>query len=370
MPREPAAPRRVLVVSLRFLGDLLISTLIADGVKRRWPDCQVDYLVYEGMEGVLQGNTCVDRVLTLPPRAKPQLRLAMVRQVWRRYDLALTTHSGDYPHLVLWAAAPERVGALPLRAAHAWWKRWLAPRSVAEMPGAPIAALCARIAEAAGVQGLLQMRPPQAAMLWAPVQALQETGQPYAVLNPSPRWTYKRWHAAGWRALVAQLQAAGLAVVVTGSQAAEEQAYLDSLFEGCTGLLRADASVDFAQAGSVIASARLFVGPDTFTTHLAASCGVPTVTLFGPTDPRIWGPISQALAGEGAVVQGFVAAERVQRRANVWLLQNPEPACMPCQQEGCERHRQSHSRCLDELPTSQVLAVVETILQSQALRPA
>jgi len=64
-----AAPRRVLIVSLRYLGDLLISTLMADGVKQRWPGCTVDYLVYEGMEGVLQGNGCVDGVLTLPPRA-------------------------------------------------------------------------------------------------------------------------------------------------------------------------------------------------------------------------------------------------------------------------------------------------------------
>ena len=42
------------------------------------------------------------------------------------------------------------------------------------------------------------------------------------------------------------------------------------------------------------------------------------------------------------------AAGTIQRRGNVWLVQNPLP-CLPCQNEGCERHLTSFSRCLDEL---------------------
>ncbi len=34
----------------------------------------------------------------------------------------------------------------------------------------------------------------------------------------------------------------------------------------------------------------LFVGSDSVVTHLAAATGTPTIALFGPTDPRIWGP--------------------------------------------------------------------------------
>jgi heptosyltransferase-3 len=48
----------------------------------------------------------------------------------------------------------------------------------------------------------------------------------------------------------------------------------------------------------------------------------------------------------------------VQRRGNVWLVQNPLP-CMPCQLEGCERRLDSYSACLDELPSQRVIAAVE-----------
>jgi ADP-heptose:LPS heptosyltransferase len=42
-----------------------------------------------------------------------------------------------------------------------------------------------------------------------------------------------------------------------------------------------------------ISRARLFIGNDSGLTHLAAYIGCPTIALFGPTDPRIWGPIGR-----------------------------------------------------------------------------
>jgi heptosyltransferase-3 len=57
------------------------------------------------------------------------------------------------------------------------------------------------------------------------------------------------------------------------------------------------------------------------------------------------------------------AAGTIQRRGNVWLVQNPLP-CLPCQNEGCERHILSFSRCLDELPPAQVLRAVDAALAS------
>jgi ADP-heptose:LPS heptosyltransferase len=42
-----------------------------------------------------------------------------------------------------------------------------------------------------------------------------------------------------------------------------------------------------------ISSCRAFVGNDSGITHLAAYVGCPTVALFGPTDPRTWGPVGR-----------------------------------------------------------------------------
>jgi heptosyltransferase-3 len=51
----------------------------------------------------------------------------------------------------------------------------------------------------------------------------------------------------------------------------------------------------------------------------------------------------------------------IQRRGNVWLVQNALP-CTPCQLEGCERRLDSYSQCLDELSPEQVIAALDQAL--------
>ncbi|MBI3734040.1 MAG: glycosyltransferase family 9 protein [Chloroflexi bacterium] len=49
-------------------------------------------------------------------------------------------------------------------------------------------------------------------------------------------------------------------------------------------------SPDLATLAAIIARCHLYIGSDSGITHLAAALGVPTVALFGPTDPLVWGP--------------------------------------------------------------------------------
>jgi heptosyltransferase-3 len=127
--------------------------------------------------------------------------------------------------------------------------------------------------------------------------------------------------------------------------------------------VRCDGKLTWPDLTALLAGARLFVGPDTSVTHLAAATGCPTIALFGPTDPQLWGPVP----AEG-LDPVWEASGTIQRRKNVWLVQHPLP-CLPCQHEGCERHIVSFSRCLDELQPAQVLRAVDAALSSMPLPP-
>jgi ADP-heptose:LPS heptosyltransferase len=41
---------------------------------------------------------------------------------------------------------------------------------------------------------------------------------------------------------------------------------------------------------ALLSLCELYIGSDSGVSHLAAATGIPAITVFGPTDPRVWAP--------------------------------------------------------------------------------
>ncbi len=350
----PARPK-VLVITLRRLGDVLLTTALIRTLRRGYPTACIDMLVFAGTEGILAGNPDIDRIETIAPRARVGEQLALLRRIARHYDLAVATHTGDRPTMLAFAAASWRAGLVPAEGGGGWWKRRAMHVAVPADPGSHRVDELMRLATALGLA-------PQAEVV-CPGAAASERPLPrgrYAVLHANPMFRYRRWTDQGWHALARNLAKRGLTVIATGGPDPQESAYLDALWNGAgTPVERLDGCLDWPQLTALLRGAAVYVGADTSVTHLAAAAGCPTVALFGPTDPRLWGPWPA-----GGLGQSWRATGSIQRRGNVWLVQHTLP-CSPCQREGCERRLDSPSACLDELGLAEVLAAVD-----QALAPA
>ena len=348
---------RILVVALRRLGDVLLTTPLIRSLRRAWPDATIEVLVFADTAGILHGNPDIDRVIAMPARPTLRQSLASALGLLKRYHLAISTQSGDRPTAFALLAGSTHVG--PTWPGN-WIKRFLLGRSVPAGGGVHRVEEVLRIADALGIARAAEVVAPAGACAY---RARIPNGRPapYAVIHAAPMFRYKQWTQGGWRALARALAARGLAVVATGGPA--DRGYLDALWGDMPAVRRVDARLSWPEIAALVSRARVYVGPDTSVTHLAAATGCPTVALFGPTDPRIWGPWpAQGLA------QPWAASGTIQRRDNVWLVQNPLP-CLPCQQEGCDRHLQSRAQCLDELTPQQVLAAVDQALARQAEIP-
>lgn len=347
----PARPR-ILVIALRRLGDVLLTTPLIASLRRAWPEATIDALVFADTAGILDGNPDMNGVITMPPRRTFAQSLALAAKLWRRYDLAISTQSGDRP--TFFAIIAGRVRAAPVEAgAKGEIKRCFLRRTIELAPGVHRVEEMLRFADALGIEREPRLVPPRATSVDVPDGA-------YAVIHAAPMFRYKQWTAAGWREVAQALRARGLTVIATGGPASDERAYLDEIWRG-TDVKRMDGALNWTQLAGLLGKAEIFIGPDTSVTHLAAACGCPTVALFGPTDPRLWGPwpvggISDMWADTGAV----------QQRGNVWLVQHAFP-CTPCQLEGCERRLGSASACLDALTPQHVMVAVEEALGRSGL---
>ncbi|HYW60439.1 MAG TPA: glycosyltransferase family 9 protein [Xanthobacteraceae bacterium] len=341
----PARPR-ILVVALRRLGDVLLATPLMRSIRRAWPDARLDALVFADTAGILEGNPDIDRVVAMPARPTLAQSLALAGRLLKRYHLAVSTQSGDRP--TLFALAAGRTHAGPVWPGERT-KRRLLGRSVAAGESVHRIEEMLRLGDALGIARVAEVVCPVGT-----VPAEHAPVEPYAVIHAAPMFRYKQWRRAGWRALADALRARGLAVVATGGPG--DRAFLDDVWRDTPDVRRLDARLRWPEIAALLAGARLYVGPDTSVTHLAAASGCPTVALFGPTDPRLWGPWPAH-----GLPTPWAASGTIQHRRNVWLVQNPLP-CLPCQKEGCDRRLDSRAQCLDELAPAQVLAAVEQAL--------
>jgi heptosyltransferase III len=354
---------RILVIALRRLGDVLFTTSLIASLRRAFRDAVIDVLVFEGTAGILAGNPDIDRVITMPQRPGARQSLALALRLARRYHLAVSTQSGDRPTLFALIAGSRHVGPVDggsrgaLRRLALW-------RSVELRRGTHRLEDMLRLADVLGIARVGHLvcpggvRPSLAPDGGAP-PAREGGGEgDYAVIHPAPMFRYKHWSVEGWRTAATKLRARGLRVVVTGGPDAGERAFLDAVFAPLPDVERRDGQLSWPQLARLLAGARVFIGPDTSVTHLAAATGCPTIALFGPTDPRQWGPVPA-----GGLDPMWEAAGTIQRRNNVWLVQHPLP-CLPCHKEGCKQHADSFSRCLDDLPPARVMEAAEAALNS------
>jgi heptosyltransferase-3 len=345
--RLPPDPR-ILVIALRRLGDVLLTTPLIRSIKRAFPGASIEALVFAGTEGILTGNPDLAGLIAIPERARPRESLALLRRLWRRYDLALSTQTGDRPTALAWLAGRQSAGPLAANGFAGAVKRAALSRSCAAGGTQHRVLELLRLAELLGIPPVGEIVVPH-----GEVRPGLLPPHPYAVVHAAPKFTYKRWTNDGWRMLAAALRQRGLATFAIGARS--DGPYLDDVWRGAD-VARLDGALAWPELSALIGGASVYVGPDTAITHLAAATGTPTVALYGPTDPRLWGPWPA-----GGLDRPWEAAGTIQHRGNVWLVQNPLP-CLPCQQEGCARRLDSHSQCLDMLSADRVVDAVDRAL--------
>lgn len=120
----------------------------------------------------------------------------------------------------------------------------------------------------------------------------QASSENYLVFLHGTTWTTKQWPEEYWIALAKYAEQAGYRVKLGGGNA-EEIARAKRI---ATHSQAVDVvpSFDIASAAKLISRAQGVVAVDTGFTHLAAALNIPTVSLYGPTDPALTGALGQS----------------------------------------------------------------------------
>ncbi|MDI4666159.1 lipopolysaccharide heptosyltransferase I [Xanthobacter autotrophicus] len=281
---------KVLVVKLSSLGDVVHTFPALTDAMAAHPGLELDWAVEEAFAPVARlhpavRNTIVvplRRMLRKPLKALRSGELAHIRAALGagRYDVVIdaqglmksavvaslaqgTRHGFDR------ASAREGLAALIYHRRH-------------HMPEVEHMAVRIRKLFAAALGYSLDGRPADAGLAPAP-----QAGMAYLVFLHGTTWPTKTWTRAGWRALAEHAGAAGLDIRLF-AHGEVERARAEAIAEGLPNVHLLPPQT-LETLAPVIAGAAGVVSADTGLGHLAAAYGVPTVGLYGPTDPRLTG---------------------------------------------------------------------------------
>ena len=110
----------------------------------------------------------------------------------------------------------------------------------------------------------------------------------HVVLHPGAAAVSRQWPVERWAAVAHALVSDGHRVVVTGT--AGESTLTAGVTAAVPGAEDACGRYDLSALAELVGTAALVLSGDTGVAHLATAFGTPSVTLFGPVSPRLWGP--------------------------------------------------------------------------------
>jgi heptosyltransferase-3 len=153
--------------------------------------------------------------------------------------------------------------------------------------------------------------------------------------------------------------------VISGGADANEMKYCEALVIS-NQVKNLSGQLSLAEIAAVISKANLYIGVDTSVTHLAAATGVKVFAIYGPTNPVKWGPWPIARDTQTSPI--WLRHSQVpQTHSNITLIQGKQ-SCVPCAEEGCDRHINSESECLTMLKSETVIQEIKAFLLSRNIR--
>lgn len=287
---------RILIVRLGAMGDILHALPAVAALHAAKPNAEISWMVERRWRDLLPPWVLPVLVDTKLWRSQPlamETRAALQRlRRHGRYDLAIDLQ-GATKSAVLGRIAGAKTFIGPAEPRE-WPARFLYDRSIETRSEHVIDQAKEIVGAAAEITAA--STPPSA---WLPQTAEAEswaqqfTNERFATLNPAAGWAAKQWPADRFGEVAKRLCGEGFRVLVNIGPGEEE---IGVAVISASGGQAETISCTIPQLIALTRHAALFVGGDTGPMHLAAMLGVPTVAIFGPTDPARNGPYYQGTA--------------------------------------------------------------------------
>ena len=333
-PQTSLKPFRILIRASNWLGDSIISVPAVRAIKRGRPDAHATIAAPAKIAAIWKLIPEVDEIIPLPSNSL----LAVVRAICRQpeFDVAVLFPSSLRVALEAWLSGiPRRVGY------RGHWRAWLLNQIVRKRgkprPPEHQSLHYLRIAQDLGAEVDAETPNVHLPTIHQPSNINHQPSIglcPGAEYGPAKRWLPERF-AEVVQAVSSQTQVRWI-LYGTPKDGAAGEIISQALGHNCVNRI---GQTTIEQLIDELRTCRLLLTNDTGAMHLASLLAVPTVAIFGSTEPRLTGPL-----GDGHIV----------------LRHHVE--CSPCFLRECP----IDFRCMKAVTVEEVTKAVMSLLQTRS----
>lgn len=350
--------KRILIIKLRHIGDVLLTSPLLSCLKNGLPEAQIDAFIYKECAPMLEGHPALNKLILYDREWK---KLPLLRKLFREgkllksiryqgYDLVINLTEGDRGAIAAWMSkAPITAGIDPKgRGFFGKSKIYTHLIKQCSMPRHTVE----KNLDALRRLGIFPEPEERDLFLHVPDGSLermrtllQEAGIEegnYILIHPASRWKFKCIPTATMARLIDALNEQGIKLILTSGPDKDEVSMLDEILKKSgAAVLNLSGKISLKELAALIKMSRALICVDSVALHIASALKTPVVTLFGPTSEQNWGPWMHP---ESRVVTKSVS-------------------CRPCFMDGCGGSKKSD--CLTTLSVEQILQAVDELLLTQ-----
>ncbi|MEK6940792.1 MAG: glycosyltransferase family 9 protein [Nanoarchaeota archaeon] len=272
-------PKSILIIELKYIGDLIVSTPTISALKEHFPKAKIDIAVPVGMKDVLYNNPHLNKIIEWNPKNLPNSI--------PNYDLAIILHPGSFKISTLTKHIPFRIGSCragilegkgfflhrKTKPTKKWKLKILDNLDVIKTIGITTKDIFPKIYTDPKVEKTI----------------LNDLPKRYVVFHAAANYPSHNWSIRNWADLADKLD---LPVIFTGSK--EQHNYNQEIIA----LTTKKQSKNFAGSSlkeffAIIKNAAYVISVDTSAMHVAAAFNKKVISLFGAGEPNVWKPLTK-----------------------------------------------------------------------------